>query len=173
MTPQQSFEADEQRGRRDPLADDFQLGDPVIDLANGRNMVIIDQAAESVTEWNEHNDYDLLGNTGNSRLRVGEGDPVFTCVYVTGVDSQPSKTYDFPSSRLGRAEYENAADATVYELVTRDVFRRLFAAALPEEETEADWLEGMASYRGEFDESLVAEARELAEVDEQFGGGDE
>lgn len=173
MTAQQSLEAGKQPGRRDPLAGDFAIGDPVVDLANGRNMVIVDQAAESVTEWNERNDYNLLENTGNSRLRVGEGDPVFTCVYVNGVDSQPSKTYDFPSSRLGRAEYENAADATVYELVARDVFRRLFAAALPDEETEADWLEGMASYVGEFDEDLVAEARELAEVDQQFGGGDE
>lgn len=114
----------------DPLADDFEIGDPVIDLANGRNMVIVSKAADSVREWSDANNYELTENYGNERLRALESDPVFTCVYVASCGSMPTKTYDFPSSRLGRPLYENPDESgRVYDLVAIDVLEELFNAA--------------------------------------------
>ncbi|PSP80149.1 hypothetical protein BRC81_02870 [Halobacteriales archaeon QS_1_68_20] len=157
----------------DPLADDFKIGDPVVDLANGRNMVVVGKAADRADAWSERNDYDLLGNTGNGRLRARPADPVYTCVYVASVDSKPTKSYDFPSSRLGRPEYENVDGVDrVYRMVARDVFDRLFQASM---RTSGDLapadIAREAGIAG-FDQNLIDEAAELAEAATLEGGED-
>ena len=173
---QNQFEADPV----DPLADDFEIGDPVVDLANGRNMVIVDQAADRADDWTEANGYDLLGNTGNDRLRARAADPVFTCVYVASVGSEPSKTYDFPSSRLGRAQYENAGESVrrVYDLVARDILDQMFEAAFATD-GDQEWggvppvevLESLARFT-DLDDDVVDEAFELGKAAAQFDGDD-
>ena len=164
----------------DPLADDFEIGDPVVDLANGRNMVIVDRAADRADDWTEANGYDLLGNTGNDRLRARAADPVFTCVYVVSVGSEPSKTYDFPSSRLGRAQYENAGESVhrVYELVARDILDQMFEAAFATD-GDKEWggippvevLESLARFT-DLDDDVVDEAFELGKAAAQFDDDD-
>lgn len=141
----------------DPLADDFEVGDPVIDLANGRNMVIVRQVADRTDTHSENENYDFLSNTGNERLRTSPSDPVFECVYTNSVASTPSKTYDFPSSRLGRPEYESVDDVRrVRDQVAVEVLESLFrATAAPE------GLATIAEFAG-LDPSIVDEAREAA-----------
>ena len=160
----------------DPLADDFEIGDPVVDLANGRNMVVVDRAADRSDDWTEANGYDLLGNTGNDRLRARAADPVFTCVYVASVGSEPSKTYDFPSARLGRPRYENAGDDVhrVYQLVARDVLDRMFQKAFETTGDEelggippVDVLETLARF-ADLDDDVVDEAFEMADAEVNF-----
>lgn len=141
----------------DPLADDFETGDPVIDLANGRNMVIVRRVADRTDTHSERENYDFLSNTGNERLRTSPADPVFECVYVNSVASTPSKTYDFPSSRLGRPEYD-APDGVrrVRDQVAIEVLESLFEAI-----AEPEGLASVAKIAG-IDPSAVDEARETA-----------
>jgi hypothetical protein len=165
----------------DPLGEDFDIGDPVIDLANGRNMVVVDRADDRADDWTEANGYDLLDNYGNRRLRAKPSDPVYTCVYVASLGSNPSKTYDFPSSRLGRAEYENPLEGRkVYDLVALDVLDRMFQAAF-ETDGDQEWggippvdvLESLARL-ADLDDDVVDEAYELADVEQTIAtdGGD-
>lgn len=143
----------------DPRVPD--IGDPVIDLATGRNLVTIQRSADSVEEWNENHSYDLLSNTGNQALGTSPMDPVFTCVYVNDVSSKPSKTYDFPVSRLGRPLYENATEdgLRVRDIITRDVLTALYAAA--DEDHVREHLTRLCG-RAFIQPELVDEAREIA-----------
>lgn len=153
------------------MTDPIRLGDPVIDQANGRAMVVLAKAADRADTWSERNDYDLLGNYGNERCGAEAADTVWTCAYVASLQSEPSKTYDFPASRLGRPAYERADDdGRVYDRVARDVLERLFAEAAHHNDEHKTVLE--VATRA-FDPDRVAEARELAAVDQQFGGGDD
>jgi hypothetical protein len=106
------------------------VGDVVLDLAQGRPMLVTDQAADTVAAWHETHDYDLLGNYGNDRLGATERDTVWTCVYVGSIRSEPSKTYDFPSSRLARIEHEAATDGErVQDVIAEHVLTGLMDAA--------------------------------------------
>lgn len=172
--------------RRDPLADDFQLGDPVVDLANGRAMVIVEKLADRVDEYDE---YDLEDNYANERLRVSPADPVYGTEYVASVGSEPSgprygdPPYAFPSSRLGRPTIESVDGIErVYEMVARDVLERLFVEAAGDAgryasalDDPAEVLDSIAGAALE-DRDLVDEARELADVEQTIatdGGNDE
>lgn len=170
--------------RRDPLADDFELGDPVVDLANGRAMVIVEKLADRVDEYDE---YDLEDNYANERLRVSPADPVYGTEYAASISSEPSgprygePPYAFPSSRLGRPTIESVDGIErVYDMVARDVLERLFAAAIGIDDGSASWdveaiLDDVVTEAG-LEDDLVAEARELADVDATIatdGGDDE
>lgn len=158
----------------DPLAEDFQIGDPVVDLANGRSMVVVDRDADRVDEWIDENGYDLLDNYGNERLRALAADPVYECVYVSSVSSRPSKSYSFPSSRLGRAEYENVDGVDrVYDMVARDVLERVLIAAHSVGDADHAEIVEMMAYEAGVDEDVIDEAVELAEVEVEFGGPDD
>lgn len=118
---------------------DIQIGDVVLDLAQGRPMQVVDRAADSVAIWERANDYDLTGNYGNSRLGATAEDAVFTCVYTGSIKSEPSKTYDFPESRLARIETEAAHGEIVQETFAIELLADMVEAA-------ADWDEdGMAA----------------------------
>lgn len=142
---------------------DVQLCDPVIDLANGRAILVVGRAADRADEWSDRNGYDLLGNYGNERCGAEPDDTVWTCVYVASLQSEPSKTYAFPESRLGRVAYERADDdiERVYDLVALDVLERLFDAALRSGQHQTlAILEGLA--QDALDKDTTDEARELA-----------
>lgn len=159
---------------------DIQLGDPVIDMANGRAMVVLERVADRADTWSDRNDYDLCGNYGNDRCGAQADDVVFECAYVASLQSEPSKTYAFPESRLGRPAYERASDAygRVYDLVLQDVLEELFALAANLDENWAvepdnfeDALAKLTANAGGLDDATVDEARELAEVDAVIGSG--
>lgn len=157
----------------DPLATDFAIGDPVIDLATGRTVVIVDHVANRTDKHSEREDYEFLENYGNSRLRANASDPVYEVVYVNSLQSKPSKSYDFPSSRLGRPTYEKVEGVRrVYDRVALDVLKRLFATGdNHDDELELDSLELIAKRAG-LGASTIDEARELADVETNFGGSE-
>lgn len=89
---------------------DYKIGDPVMDLAQGRPMVVLNVPSKNVAEWPGDNDYDLLSNYANSRFDPDPDEPVVECVYVSDVRSEPSKTYTFPVSRVVLIEAHHADD---------------------------------------------------------------
>lgn len=150
------------------MSDDIQIGDVVLDLAQGRPMLVTDTYDYDAAEWSERNDYDLCGNYANARLGAAPTDAVFECIYVGSIRSEPSKSYDFPVSRLARIEHESAVGERVQERLTRQVLADLFAAA---READVDTLGGIAS--AAFDEGLARDAHELAETREVLEGGED
>ena len=91
-------------------AQPYRIGDPVIDLAQGRPMVVVDAPQQDVGDWSEANDYDLQDNYANSRFGPKLSEPVVECVYVGDIRSEPSKTYTFPVSRCKLIEVHHADD---------------------------------------------------------------
>jgi hypothetical protein len=89
---------------------DIQVGDVVLDLAQGCAMHVLEEYDGTAAEWSAANGYELTENYGNDRLGASDGDAVFECVYCNAINSEPSKTYAFPESRLARVETEAADD---------------------------------------------------------------
>lgn len=155
---------------KDPLAHDLRPGDPVVDLATGRNLIVVRRTADRSDEFDERQSYDFLGNYGNERLRAQPADPVYECVYVAGLGSKPTKSYDFPSARLGRPRYENVDGVRrVYDEVTEDLLRRMFRVAEGLELSSPDEVEVLSAIAGAagVPTELIEEAGELAEIDLQ------
>lgn len=164
---------------RDPLADDFRLGDVCVDLATGRSVQVVGLPNQTVAEWSGDNDYDLLDNYANERTRARPNDPVVECVYVSSVQSEPNGPrgaseggYTFPSSRLARVTVESVNGVRrPYDAIAVDVLRGLFKTAMTAEwDAMVDDLESLARGGVELDDDVVAEARELADVEHRFGG---
>lgn len=157
--------------RRDPLADDFRIGDPVIDLATGRSMVVVEHLANRVDEYE---DFDLLGHYAAQRTRVSPADPVIGCIYTASIQSEPSgprhgdPPYAFASSRLGRPTIESVDGYDrVYSLVARDVLERLLAHRFhvdPGALDDTDNVVYRLAIEAGLDDELVEEAHELAEI---------
>lgn len=156
------------------MPSDIRLGDPVIDQANGRAMVVVEDHDETAAEWSDRNNYDLTENYGNERCGTTDTDRVYECIYVASLQSEPSKTYAFPESRLGRPAYERASDTygRIYDAVARDILERLFAVSEGEFEGKQRVAIGTAARHAGIDDAVVDEARELAEVDPLIGGDD-
>lgn len=109
----------------------IQVGDVVLDLAQGRAMHVLERYDGDAAEWSDENDYDLTGNYGNSRLGATESDAVFECVYCNSLKSEPSKTYAFPESRLARVETEAADDGRpVADRILVNLLDELFQVAM-------------------------------------------
>jgi len=107
-----------------------QVGDVALDLTQGRPVHILRDTGQTAAEWSEANDYDLVGNYGNSRLDATADDRVYDVVYCSSAQSEPSKTYAMPASRLLRVETEAADDgAPVAERVRREVVGDLLREA--------------------------------------------
>ncbi|MFC6763576.1 hypothetical protein [Natrinema soli] len=142
----------------------IKLGDVCLDLAQGRPVHVVTDTGQTVAEWSEANNYNLLDNYGNSRFDATNDDRVFDVVYCSNLKSRPSKTYAYPESRLGRIESE-AADAgrQVADRVVVTVLEELFERAATDDDGAVTVLEHYATDVGYEDEA--AEARELAEVD--------
>jgi hypothetical protein len=108
----------------------LQVGDVALDLAQGRPTHVVADTGLTAAEWSEANDYDLVDNYGNSRFDAAPDDRVYDVVYCSSLKSEPSKTYAFPESRLGRVETE-AADGgePVADRVRAGLLADLFAEA--------------------------------------------
>ena len=142
------------------MSDGIQLGDVVLDLCQGRPMLVIGVFDYDAAEWSERNDYDLVGdNYGNQRLGAAPTDAVFECLYCSNAKSEPNRSYTFPESRLLRIEHEAATDERLQTRLARQVLADLFAAA---NAADVDTLGGIATKA--FDETLARDALELAET---------
>ncbi|ELY62605.1 hypothetical protein [Natronococcus jeotgali] len=147
----------------------IKLGDVCLDLAQGRPVHVVTDTGQTVAEWSEANNYNLLDNYRNSRFGAAEDDRVFDVVYCSSLKSRPSKTYAYPEPRLGRIESE-AVDAgrQVADRVVVAVLEELFERAATDDDGAVTVLERYATDVGYTDEA--AEARELAEIDRIIGG---
>ncbi len=129
---------------------------------------MVTDTGQTVAEWSEANNYNLLDNYGNSRFDATNDDRVFDVVYCSNLKSRPSKTYAYPESRLGRIESETAdAGRQVADRVVVTVLEKLFERAATDDDGAVTVLERYTDVRYE-DEA--AEARELAEVDRIIRG---
>lgn len=108
----------------------LQVGDVALDLTQGRAVHVLADTGLTAAAWSEANDYDPVGNYGNSRLGADPDDRVYDVVYCSSLKPEPSKTYAMPASRLGRVETEAADDgAPVADRVRRGLLADLFAEA--------------------------------------------
>lgn len=170
---------------RHPDADalPFRIGDPVMDAAQGRPMVVLDVPPQTVAEWSGDTGYDLTENYGNQKFGVHPNEPVVTCRYVSDVSGDPGKTYTFPQSRLRLIDVHHAdGGRRVYDRVAVDVLRAVFVAAFKQDKHDGrdpsdGWTgyvhDAMAAANLPTDEKthVVAKlARELADVDATIGG---
>jgi len=143
---------------------DIRVGDVCLDLSQGRPVQVVEALTQNAAEWSNNNGYDLLSNYANDRLESEPGDAVFECVYVGSIQSEPSKTYAFPESRLVRIEVEAGDEGRrVDERIAVDVLESLFDAALRSGSDETkSVLRNLA--QDAFGRDMTSEARELAEV---------
>ena len=95
---------------KDDTAQPYRIGDPVIDLAQGRPMVVVNAPQQDVAGWSQANDYNLLENYANSRFDPKRSEPVVECVYVGDIRNEPSRSYTFPVSRCKLIEVHHADD---------------------------------------------------------------
>lgn len=102
-------------------------GDVCIDLTSGRTLHVMSKAADRADEWSRENNYELCENYGNERLGAQPSDTVWTCVYANSIQSEPSKDYAFPESRLARVETERATSS---DYRVQDEIRFQFAVDL-------------------------------------------
>lgn len=146
------------------MSDEIQPGDVCLDLAQGNPVQVIDHAADTVREWGESNNYNLLETYGNRRLGATEDDTVWTCVYVGSLRSEPSNSYYFPTSRLARIEVESAHDERerVQRVIQLDLLADLFDVTFRGEIDKSHPLCDLV--RKAFDDELVRDAEEISEA---------
>jgi hypothetical protein len=144
--------------------ENLEVGEPVVDLAQGRPMVIVGRSDLDAKAWSEKHQYDLVGNYGNSRLNASEDDAVFRCVYVSDISNEPSKDYSFPVARLKRIEshHADAVDLRIPQRVRQNLLVAMLAEATDDSERGAIT---QAAVRAGVDGELIEEAAELAEVE--------
>lgn len=160
------------------MREDYRIGDPVMDAAQGRPMVVVATPEETVAEWSDANDYELTENYANAKFDPHPQEPAVECVYVSDVRSEPSKTYTFPASRLRLIDAHHADDGRrVADRVIVDVLEELFdlARVLDEEwsvdpEGFDDALGKLVANATGIDDDVAGEAIELADVTHTVGG---
>lgn len=151
----------------------YEIGDPVLDCAQGRAMVVVAAPDQTVGEWNNANSYDLHDNYANQKFGSTDGDYVVETVYVGDIRSKPSKTYTFPTSRCRLIDVHEAdGDGRIAERVVRQFLERLFIGIHNDPGVDADDLAFHARQTGMISEEGVGVARELADVDARIGGND-
>lgn len=151
----------------------FRIGDPVMDAAQGRAMVVLDAPDQTVAEWSDANGYDLLENYANSKFDPEPDEPVVECVYVSDVRSDPSKTYTFPVSRCVLIDAHHADDGRrVYERAVRDVLEAMFLAAFEWDHTPSPSDIGATAGEAGYSNDIINEAHELADVEQTVTADD-
>jgi len=110
----------------------YQTGDPVVDLSQGRPMIVLSAPDDlTVQEWSEANMYDLADNYANSRFDASADEAVVRCAYVSDIRNEPSKDYTFPVSRVRLIEAHHADDGRrIGDRVAVDLLESLFGAAI-------------------------------------------
>jgi len=143
----------------------YRVGDPVVDLAQGRPMIVLEAPAQSVAAWSEANNYDLTDNYANGKLEARDDEAVVRCVYVSDIRSEPSKDYTFPVSRVALIDAHHAdGGERIADRVVRDVLEALFDAAYRSGSDQMlSTLEALAD--DAVGKDLTTEARELASVE--------
>lgn len=128
----------------------YHVGDPVLDLAQGRPMIILDIPDHDLQSWSEANGYQLQDNYGNSRFSVEPTQDVVTCAYVGGqIKNEPSRTYSFPVARIRLIESHRADHGRpVAERVVAEVLGDLFVEALRSDDTDPEALAELAANAG-------------------------
>lgn len=147
----------------------LRVADPVMDAAQGRPMVVVATPDETVAEWSERENYDLLDNYANAKFDPDPDEPVVECVYVSDVRSEPSKTYTFPRSRCRLIDVHHAdGGRRLFDRVARAVLADVFGCMERRTEFSDGDIEAVAENVDVHPEA-VSEARELADVATRFG----
>jgi len=120
----------------------YQVGDPVMDAAQGRAMIVLGVPNQTVAEWSNDNGYDLLENYANAKFDPSPNEGVVRCAYLGNVRSDPSKDYTFPVSRVRLIDAHHADDGDriadrIADRVAVDVLSAVFGAALDSDEIDA------------------------------------
>jgi hypothetical protein len=142
----------------------YQIGDPVMDAAQGRPMIVLDAPDQTVAEWSDANGYDLQENYANGKFDPAPDEAVVECVYVSDVRSEPSKTYTFPVSRVRLIDAHHADDGDrVAERVRLELLGDLMAAAtdFSDDGISPEAIMAVARHAG-IDDETTDTARELA-----------
>jgi len=152
--------------REDSVENPYRIGDPVMDAAQGRAMIVLDAPDQTVASWSAENNYELTENYANTKFAASNEEAVVECVYVSDVRSEPSKTYTFPASRVRLIDAHHADDGDrIAERVGRDVLDKLFQAAMDlDGAPDVDELYSLASVAGVADTGTIDEAVELAKA---------
>jgi hypothetical protein len=144
-------------------------GDVVRDLAQGALMQVVEERG-TVASVREEEEFDLATYKSHPLFRVEDRDSVYSCVYLQdSLKSLPSKSYDYPESRLARVPVEEANDdlERVQDNYVRHTYTKVFAAV--DEETAEDLadklFENGLSRLTPGEEEVVSEALELAELE--------
>jgi hypothetical protein len=153
----------------------YRIGDPVIDLAQGRPMVVVGTPRQDVSDWSEANDYDLVDNYANSKFDPKLSEPVVECCYVGDIRSEPSKTYTFPVSRCKLIDVHHADDGPrLADRAIVEFAEDLLEIAADDESLPAVGRLSATIQRALYDDSDIADR--LAEISESLQarqGGDE
>jgi len=162
MTPTHDTDTDSEPEHS--IEQPYRVGDPVVDLAQGRPMLVLEAPETTVDEWSAENGYQLMDNYANAKLDTTPGEAVVRCVYLSDIRSEPSKDYTFPTSRVALIDAHHADDGRrIHDRVARDVLEQLFDTAYQSgSDRTLSILEGLAQDVGGKD--LTGEARELASV---------
>jgi hypothetical protein len=176
MTP--PHDTDSETETEHSMRQPFRVGDPVVDLAQGRPMLCLAAPETSVEEWSAENEYPLTENYANEKLDTTPGEAVVRCVYLSDIRSEPSKDYTFPASRVALIDAHHADDGRrIHDRVARDVLEQLFDAAYRSGSDQTlNVLEGLA--QDAVGKEVTSEARELASLEHTIsttdtsGGGD-
>lgn len=151
----------------------YAIGDPVMDCAQGRPMVVIGAPEQTVAEWSDANDYDLTENYGNAKFGASDEHYVVECVYVSNVQSEPSKTYTFPASRVRLIDAHHAdGGRRVFERVAVEVLASVFSSMMRYEQLDGGDIDAVARHIGGLSPDAVDEVRELADVEQTITAED-
>jgi hypothetical protein len=149
---------------------DYKIGDPVVDLAQGRPMIVLEAPDMTVAQWSESNNYELAENYANGKLGTTDDEGVVRCVYVSDIRSEPSKDYTFSESRVALIDAHHADDGRrMYDRVAVDVLEQLLGEFVGTD-IESDITTAATEL---FGVEIVDVAKELADVEQTIGGDDD
>jgi hypothetical protein len=149
------------------VSNPYQIGDPVMDAAQGRPMIVLDAPDQTVAAWSDANGYDLEGNYANGKFDPDADEAVVECVYISDVRSEPTKTYTFPVSRVCLIDAHHADDGDrVAERVRTDLLAALMRAAaeFSDNGISLEAIMAVARHAG-IDDERTDLARELADAE--------
>jgi len=153
--------------------DTIKIGDPVMDAAQGRAMIVLGAPDQTVEEWSEENNYDLTENYGNEKFNPDPDEPVVRAVYVSDVRSEPTKDYTFPRSRLRLIDAHHADDGRqIHDRIVFDTLQSVFDTLADSglEHRMKDFPDLLEA--SDLDDYLVQEAAQLAYLTEEDDGDD-
>ena len=158
---------DDNSGTTTDVQNPYQIGDPVMDAAQGRPMVVLAAPNQTVAAWSDANGYDLQENYANGKFDPAADEAVVECVYISDVRSEPSKTYTFPVSRTRLIDAHHAdGGERVAERVRIDLLGDLMAAAteFSDDGISPEAIMAVARHAG-IDDETTDIARELADAE--------